>query len=79
MERYTSMYPCGQSGLPDDPVMAYINDLRATSITSGSVTTRRPPPPWPRDPSRECYVCVASALSSSDPESAPHHHITNAQ
>jgi hypothetical protein len=30
MERYTTMYPRGQRGLPDDPVPAYMNDLRAT-------------------------------------------------
>jgi hypothetical protein len=32
MERYTAMYPRGQTGLPDDPVTAYVNDLRATGV-----------------------------------------------
>jgi hypothetical protein len=39
MERYTAMYPRGQPGLPDDPVTAYINDLRATGAIPGSKTT----------------------------------------
>jgi hypothetical protein len=41
MERYTAMYPRGQPGLPDDPVTAYVNDLRTTGATPGSLTTRR--------------------------------------
>jgi hypothetical protein len=40
MERYTVMYPRGQPGLPDDPVTAYVNDLRATGAAPGSTTTR---------------------------------------
>jgi hypothetical protein len=28
MERYTAMNPQGQPGLPDDPVTAYVNNLR---------------------------------------------------
>jgi hypothetical protein len=35
MERYSTMYPRGQPGLPDDPVTAYVDSLRATSIASG--------------------------------------------
>jgi hypothetical protein len=79
MERYTAMYPCGQPGLPDDPVTAYVNNLRATVAASGSVMTRRTPTTRPRDPTRECNVCVASASSSSDPELAPRHRATDAQ
>jgi hypothetical protein len=41
MERYIAMYPRGQPGLPDDPVTAYVNDLRTTGATPGSPTTRR--------------------------------------
>jgi hypothetical protein len=43
MERYTVMYPRGQPGLPDDPVTAYVNDLRATHMSPGSATARRAP------------------------------------
>jgi hypothetical protein len=35
MERYTMMYPCGQPGLPDDPVTTYVNNLRATGTALG--------------------------------------------
>jgi hypothetical protein len=35
MERYTAMYPRGQPGLPDDPVMANVNNLHATGATLG--------------------------------------------
>jgi hypothetical protein len=65
MEQYTTMYPHGQPGLPDDPVMAYVNDLRATCVTSGPATARRAPSTWPPDPTCECFVCVVSASSSS--------------
>jgi hypothetical protein len=40
MERYTAMYPRGQPGLPDDPVAAYVNDLRATGAAPGSTILR---------------------------------------
>jgi hypothetical protein len=40
MERYTAMYPRGQSGLPDDPATAYVNNLRAVGTAPGSATTR---------------------------------------
>jgi hypothetical protein len=40
MERYTAMYPRGQPGLPDDPVMAYVDSLRMTGVAPGSTTTR---------------------------------------
>jgi hypothetical protein len=33
----------------------------------------------PRDPTRECNVCVASALSSSNPEPVPRHRTIDAQ
>jgi hypothetical protein len=41
MERYTGMYPHGQPGLLDDPVMACVNNLRATGVATGSTTTQR--------------------------------------
>jgi hypothetical protein len=41
MERYTTMYPRGQPGLPDDPVTPYVNNIRATGAAPGSTTTRR--------------------------------------
>jgi hypothetical protein len=41
MERYTVMYPHGQPGLPDDPVTAYVNNLRTAGAAPGSTTTRR--------------------------------------
>jgi hypothetical protein len=41
MQRYTAMYPCEQPGLPDDPVTAYVNNLRATDAAPRSMTTRR--------------------------------------
>jgi hypothetical protein len=34
MERYTVMYPCGQPGLLDDPVVSYINNMRTISAAS---------------------------------------------
>jgi hypothetical protein len=74
MERYSAMYPCGQPGLPDDPVTAYVDSLRATSIVPGSTTTRRAPTSRRHDSTRECNVCVALASSSSESEQAPRHH-----
>jgi hypothetical protein len=41
MERYTAMYPRGQPALPDDPVIAYVNNLRVISTAPGSATTQR--------------------------------------
>jgi hypothetical protein len=44
MERYTAMYPCGQPGLPDDPVTAYVNGLSTTGcpwVYDDSVATDR--------------------------------------
>jgi hypothetical protein len=79
MEWYTAMYPCGLSGLPDDPMMAYINSLRTTGAAPGSTTTRRARTTRRHDSTRECNVCVASALSSSEPEPVPHHRNTDAQ
>jgi hypothetical protein len=35
MERYTTMYPRGHPGLPDDPVTSYVNNLRATGAALG--------------------------------------------
>jgi hypothetical protein len=34
MERYTVIYPHGQPGLPDDPVTAYVNNLRVTGTAT---------------------------------------------
>jgi hypothetical protein len=36
MERYTAMYPRGQPGLPDDPVMTYVDALQASRTAPGS-------------------------------------------
>jgi hypothetical protein len=43
MEWYCTMYPYGQPGLPDDPVTADVDSLRAISIVPGSTATRRAP------------------------------------
>jgi hypothetical protein len=79
MERYTTMYPHGQPGLPDDPVMACVDSLRATSIVPGSTITRRAPAARCHDPTRECNVCVALASNSSESEHAPRHRGADAQ
>jgi hypothetical protein len=71
MEWYTAMYPCGPPGLPDDPVTAYVNNLRATDAAPGSTTTRRARTTRRPDPTRGCDICVASALSSFELEPAP--------
>jgi hypothetical protein len=73
MERYTTMYPRGQPGLPDDPVAAYVNGLRTAGTALGSMTTRRAQTARRHDPARECNVCVATASSSSESEPAPRH------
>jgi hypothetical protein len=59
MERYTTMYPHGQPDLLDDPVTAYVNNLRATGVAPGSAATRRERTTRQHDPTRECIVCVA--------------------
>jgi hypothetical protein len=79
MERYTEMYPRGQPGLPNDPVMDYVNNLRTTGAAPGSSTTRGARTTRRHDPMRECNVCVASSSSSSEPEPAPRHRGTDAQ
>jgi hypothetical protein len=79
MERYNTMYPRGQPGLPDDPVTSYVNSLRTTDAASGSLTTRRAPIVRRHDPTRECNVCVAPASSSSELEPAPRHRGADAQ
>jgi hypothetical protein len=79
MERYTAMYPRGQSGLRDDQVMAYVNDLHATGAAIGSMTTRRAQITRWHDPTRECNVCVTFASSISEPEPALRHRTTDAQ
>jgi hypothetical protein len=43
MEPYTAMYPCGQPGLLDDPVMAYMNNLRETNASLGSAIAQKAP------------------------------------
>jgi hypothetical protein len=73
MERYTVMYPRGQPGLPDDSVTAYVNNLRTIDTAPGFTTTQRARTTRRHDPTRECNVCVASAMSSSEPEPAPCH------
>jgi hypothetical protein len=79
MEWYIAMYPRGQLGLPDDPVTAYVNNLRATGAAPESTTTQRARTTWQRDPTRECNVCVALASSSSEPEPTPSHRTADAQ
>jgi hypothetical protein len=79
MERYTTVYPHGQLGLPDDPVTNYVNNLHATGATPGSTTIRRARTTRQRDPTQECNVCMASASSSSEPEPAPRHRTADAQ
>jgi hypothetical protein len=73
MERYTAMYHRGQPGLPDDPVMAYVNGLRTAGAAPGSTTTRRARTARRHDPTRECNICVATASSSSESEPTPRH------
>jgi hypothetical protein len=79
MERYTAMYPCGQPCLPDDPVTAYVNDLRTTGVAPRSTMTRGTRTARQHDPTRECNVCVASASSSSESEPAPLHRAADDQ
>jgi hypothetical protein len=79
MERYTAMYPCGQPGLPNDPVMAYINNLCVTGTAPGSTTAWRTWTTRRHDPTREWNVYVASASSSTEPEPAPRHRNADAQ
>jgi hypothetical protein len=78
MERYSTMYPRGQPGLPDDSVTAYVYSLRATSIVPGSTTTWRAPTAR-HHAHKECNVCVAPASSSSESEHAPRHRGADAQ
>jgi hypothetical protein len=79
MERYTAMYPSEQRDLPDDPVTAYVNNLRATVADFDSAMTRRTPTTRSLDPTRDCNVFVASASSSSDLELAPRRRATDTQ
>jgi hypothetical protein len=79
MERYTAMYPCGQPGLPDDPVTAYVNNLHATNAAPGSMMTRRAWTTRQHNSTRECNGCMASASSSYEPEPAPRHRAADAQ
>jgi hypothetical protein len=79
MERYTTIYPRGQPDLLDDPVTVYVNSLRATGAASDAATTRRTSTAQPRDPVRECNVCMASASRSSELEPAPRRCATDAQ
>jgi hypothetical protein len=66
-------------GLLDDPMKAYVDSLRTTSIVPGSATTRRTPAAQRRDPTRECNICVAPASSSSESEHAPCHRGADAE
>jgi hypothetical protein len=79
MECYTALYPRGQPGLPDDLMTAYVNDLRAIGAAPGSTTTWRAQTTRRHDPTQECNACVASASSSSEPESALRHRDADAQ
>jgi hypothetical protein len=79
MERCTAMYPRGQPTLPDDPVTAYVNNLRATGAALGSTMTRRARTTRRHDPTWECNLCVASASSSSELEPALRHRTADAQ
>jgi hypothetical protein len=79
MELYTTMYPRGQPGLPDDLVTAYANGLRTTGAAPGSATTRRAQTARRHDPTRECNICVASTSSSFESEPAPRHHNVDGQ
>jgi hypothetical protein len=80
LERYTAMYPRGQQGLPDDPMTAYVDALRASYTALGSATAWRVPQATVHDFTRECFICMASGSSSStDAESAPRHRATDAQ
>jgi hypothetical protein len=67
------MYPRGQPSLLDDPMTAYVNDLRTTGAAPGSTTTQRARTARRHDPTGECNVCVATASSSSKSEPAPRH------
>jgi hypothetical protein len=79
MEWYTTTYPHGQPGLPDDPVTAYADSLRATSIIPRPTTTQRAPTTRRHDPTQECNICVAPASSSSESEPTPRHRGADAQ
>jgi hypothetical protein len=79
MERYTVMYPRGQPSIPDDPVTAYVNNLRTTGAAPGSTMTRRACTARHHDPTRECNVYVDTASSSSESEPAPCHHSADDQ
>jgi hypothetical protein len=79
MERHTAVYPHGQPGLPDDPVTAYVNNLRAIDTAPGSATTRGTRTMRRHDPTCECNVYMASSSSSSESEPAPRHRGADAQ
>jgi hypothetical protein len=79
MERYTVMYPRGQPDLLNDPVTAYVNNLRTTDATPRSTTTQGAQTTRRHDPTRECNTCVASSSSSSEQEPAPRHRGADAQ
>jgi hypothetical protein len=57
MAWYNAMYPSGQQGLPDDPVAAYMDALRAFYTAPGSVAARRGTPASLLDFRRECFLC----------------------
>jgi hypothetical protein len=60
-------------------VTTYINNLHTTGTASSSATTWRTLTTRPRDPTRECNFCVASALSSYKLETTPHRRAIDAQ
>jgi hypothetical protein len=67
------MYHQGQPGLTDDPVTAYVDSLRATSIVPGTATTRRAPTMQRHDATRESNVCWL--LHQAAPNQSMHHAI----
>jgi hypothetical protein len=67
------------NGLGNPASTTYVNNLRTTGVASSPATTQRTATTRPRNHTRECNIRVASASSSSDPESAPRHRATEAQ
>jgi hypothetical protein len=79
LERYTTMYPPWTArplGRPGGGLRQQLaHDRRHLQLCDNPEDTDHAA----CDPTRECNVCVASTLSSSDPEPAPCHRATDAQ
>jgi hypothetical protein len=73
MERYSTMYPHGQPGLPDDPLTAYVDSLCATSIVPESATTQRRRPRDVTTP--QGNATFAWLLRQAAPNQSMHHAI----